>query len=626
MNYAYLPAEILVNIFEYLHLSDRICASQVCKQWYFATLDQRLWQKVAIVLHDNATSSMKILKNSHCVFNHLVLKEIDLTSNSLEFWESIGPTIQHLDFHSCDISERLFVDILSECMSLQYLGINGCNGLFISGILLERLSDLSLLETKLQNITELNLGCNRYLCDATFNRIMKLVPRLKKLSVAGCQISFHPGIYKRFYPKEEDKVPSGSVLTFQNILTFIKTMNKTLNSLNFGRTLIDSRALTILVKECGLSLKELYLVSCEQLSKFGIKALCEYQSQLKVLDLSMTYQIADESVSAICEKLLELQDLSLRRCHNLTDRSVSAISRLNKLKRLDLSSCEKITPFGFKEALCTESFLYLEHLNLSYCNITDDITLIFVKHMPNLLHLDLTSCFNITDLTVNAIAKYLLKLRTLRLAWCRDITDNSLANIKVTNETGEYDKNINCTSSNNLSTIDKLNQYSLIETEHSSLTSVKGLRELDICGCIKITDQTLKFGILFLELNYLNLSLCQNITDEGLISIGKNNPSLETFILSQCSKITDFGISNSIKYLPRIKYLDIQGCKLITDETLRNINKYALNIRYLDISHCDKMSLEEVEILEKDVKTLHTVHKLNIIYKQNEDKCDYLNF
>lgn len=625
MSFAYLPAEILVSVFEYLHLSDHICASQVCRQWYFASLDQRLWQKVAVVLHDNAISSMKILKNSHCYFTHLVLKEIDLTSNSLEFWESVGSRIQHLDFHSCDISERLFVEILAECISLRSLGINGCNGLFISGILLERCGELSLLETRLKNITELNLGSNRYLCDATFNRIMKLVPKLRKLSIAGCQISFHPGIYKRFYPKEENNIPSGSVLTFQNILTFIKTMNKTLNSLNFGRTLIDSRALTILVKDCGLCLKELYLVSCEQLSKFGIKSLCEYQPQLKVLDLSMSYQVPDESVLSICDKLLELQDLSLRRCHNLTDRSISAISRLSKLKKLDLSSCEKITSFGFKEALCTQPFLYLEHLNLSYCNITDDITIIFMKHIPNLLHLDLTSCFNITNVTVNAIAKYLTRLRTLKLAWCRDITDCSLANEKLIQK--KFESNTNCTATNNLSSTDSLKQHSFDEIEQSYLISIKGLRELDICGCIKITDLCLKFGIMFLELNYLNLSLCQNITDEGLIAVGKNNPSIETFILSQCSKITDVGISNSIKYLPRLKYLDMQGCKLITDETLKNIKKYSLNLRYLDISHCDKMSLEEVESLENArTPTLHTVHKHNIFYRQNEDKCDYLNF
>lgn len=40
-----------------------------------------------------------------------------------------------------------------------------------------------------------------------------------------------------------------------------------------------------------------------------------------------------------------------------------------------------------------------------------------------LRELDLTSCVNVTDLSVRAIATYLQRLVVLRLGWCKEVTD-----------------------------------------------------------------------------------------------------------------------------------------------------------------------------------------------------------
>jgi hypothetical protein len=39
-----------------------------------------------------------------------------------------------------------------------------------------------------------------------------------------------------------------------------------------------------------------------------------------------------------------------------------------------------------------------------------------------------------------------------------------------------------------------------------------GLQELDLCGCNRITDVSLKYAFSFLELQHLNLSLCQQVS------------------------------------------------------------------------------------------------------------------
>lgn len=40
-----------------------------------------------------------------------------------------------------------------------------------------------------------------------------------------------------------------------------------------------------------------------------------------------------------------------------------------------------------------------------------------------LRELDLTSCINVTDLSVRSIATYLQRLVVLRLGWCKEVTD-----------------------------------------------------------------------------------------------------------------------------------------------------------------------------------------------------------
>lgn len=49
-----------------------------------------------------------------------------------------------------------------------------------------------------------------------------------------------------------------------------------------------------------------------------------------------------------------------------------------------------------------------------------------------LRELDLTSCVNVTDLSVRSIATYLQRLVVLRLSWCKEITDWGLLGIVET--------------------------------------------------------------------------------------------------------------------------------------------------------------------------------------------------
>jgi hypothetical protein len=81
---------------------------------------------------------------------------------------------------------------------------------------------------------------------------------------------------------------------------------------------------------------------------------------------------------------------------------------------------------------------------------------------------------------------------------------------------------------------------------HSKIINSKLQLNLNLSGCNKIKDESLKhLG----NLHTLNLSDCYEITDEGIKYLGK----LNTLYLSYCEKITDAGL----KYLCNLHTLDL---------------------------------------------------------------------
>lgn len=164
-----------------------------------------------------------------------------------------------------------------------------------SGGLLRDQEEVLKLQKILVNLKELRVSHNSYLSDALLNRLLSIAPNLQSLSLEGCQvsptsicfliscfvytcsntlfvwflsihgfqISFHMGLYKKFYPRHtssemlnlEDRadselkiMESSSILTFKNILYHITSKAEQLHTLCFSQTLIDSPALTELGK------------------------------------------------------------------------------------------------------------------------------------------------------------------------------------------------------------------------------------------------------------------------------------------------------------------------------------------------------------------------------------------
>ena len=403
-----------------------------------ASNDLKLHSNEVVVLHDDLTRPLQVFENSLGTFLHFVFKEVELGTKLTKFWDKFCPQMQSLSMHSCDVSERTFVDILLRCSQLESLNVSGCRELLMSGRVIEQESDVILLSKTLVKLKELSLASNRYLSDALFNRFVAIAHNLEDLSLTGCQISFHTGLCKKFYPGNMSNLgtikASESVLTFQNILQYIVIQAKKIKKLRFGHTLIDQAALSQLAEVPDLKLEVLYLQSCEQLNNSGVLKLAEHQKTLTELDLSLCSRITDQALLAICDNLKNLSILNMQNCRAITNIGVAEFSKLRKLTELNLSHCEQVTGEGIEKGLCSfvnEAFrrLYLTALNLDEKTVCQ-----IAENLPGLTHLDLGYCFSaVTDTSIQYICQYQVWLRSLKLTRCDKITDAGLTGMALRN-------------------------------------------------------------------------------------------------------------------------------------------------------------------------------------------------
>ncbi|XP_053979328.1 F-box/LRR-repeat protein 20 isoform X2 [Hylaeus anthracinus] len=579
-------------------------------------------------------------------------------------WDRYGLHMKSLVLLCCDLSEKALVNILKCCHSLRVLRIDGCRECLMSGRLLEDENDIKELSETFQNLRELSLGYNRYLSDALFNRLVAICSNLESLSLIGCQISFHSGLYKKFYPQNRITLPdaSNSVLTFLNALHYLKQQAYKLKHLNFGYTSIDGTTLATLSALQNLKLESLILQGCYQLTIDGIKGLTQYQTCLKVLDISFCVRITDASLLRICKNLTMLETLKIKRCRAVTDIGVQYIRLLRNLRELDISEVEQLTKNCITHGLCSrcdtdtssntttrnvKEKIDSENFNFRCLDDYDMENIIQKKNLqmfsanalhlheesierisrcfPNLKLLELGYCFNgVTDKTIQMIFKELVHLQTLKINHCDKVSDAGLTgmgagnhetveNIEIVHEPEVTETKLRISlrsraeeeivrDANRKWKVMKLCEnvsrpLNLKTFSGFSLIRLKYLRELDLSGCNKITDVSLKHAFAFPELRILNLSQCQQVTHIGLDYLSKNNPAIEDLNLNQCHNVSDIGISYLAQRLHRLKRLLIQGCSQLTDHTLDSIRLYCKSLHYLDTRYCLGMTVAGVESL-----------------------------
>lgn len=408
---------------DYLNTSDILEASLTCRRWFNASLHPKFLSRIQIhfdKVQISDTQSLPLNVFAECMryFQKIHLNQVDMDQSCLDFWNRFGDHFTHIEFNECDLREKTLNAILKMLNNLKVLVINNCRELFMSGRLFKNQCDQYAIKDACKNVLSLSLSNNRYLSDALFRRIVNIIENVQSLNLSGCYISFHSALYRKFYP-DHQREPSESVFTFFEIMQFIESKASQIKYLDFSETLIDGNALNRLADVKELQLKGLTLASCDQLTNAGISQICQKQKSITSLDLSRSVRFTDPSLLDICRTFSNLKVLKVRRCRAITDLSIKEVRHLKHLEYLDISECNAITSTGFIEGVANEKNNRFIELHVSALNICEKSIIKLAESQQKIMVLDLSFCKNaVTDLAVQMIFKYLLKLKTLNLEFC----------------------------------------------------------------------------------------------------------------------------------------------------------------------------------------------------------------
>jgi hypothetical protein len=186
-----------------------------------------------------------------------------------------------------------------------------------------------------------------------------------------------------------------------------------------------------------------------------------------------------------------------------------------------------------------------------------DSSLLSNLHFPLLRELDVSGNMNLTDENVCIIAKGCPYLTEITLRCCRSITNKSVKHLV------EYCPHI---------------------------------KHLDISDC-KITDESLRYLRELNQLKEINLELCDQISDVGLIFLSTDIQFSLRHLNLRYTNITDNGLSHLTISHKEIIYLNLEHCHHITTDGIQSVFDELLLIQHLYISTNSRSSVNMIQII-----------------------------
>ncbi|XP_059634746.1 uncharacterized protein LOC132277052 [Cornus florida] len=233
-------------------------------------------------------------------------------------------------------------------------------------------------------------------------------------------------------------------------LTALVSSAPALRSINLGQcSLLTSSGINILPDSLGSALRELYLDDCQSIDPMHILPALKKLEHLEVLSLAGIQTVCDDFIRKfVIARGLTMKELVLANCVNLTDSSLKVIAETCPgLCSLDLMNLCKLTDSsigylanGCREIqilkLCRNAFSdeaiaafletsgeFLKELSLNNVNKVGHNTAIsLARCSKQLVSLDLSWCRNIADEAVGLIVDSCLSLKLLKLFGCTQIT------------------------------------------------------------------------------------------------------------------------------------------------------------------------------------------------------------
>jgi len=295
----------------------------------------------------------------------------------------------------------------------------------------------------------------------------------------------------------------------------------------------------VLAQNCP-NMINFFAKECIQISDQTILSLSQYCPDLDNIDLSrttMTYRITDVCLLSLSERCQSLRKLNLNACEQVTDVGLTWLAAgCHVLEDLDVGDCNKITDAGLRSL--GNGCHALQRLDITNCKLVSDVGVSSITSgCPNLKSIVLTGLYLLAD---------------PRLSDGNGMSWNSVTGIA---SLGKY--------SNKLEELNLTGCFRLNVAIQKHLSKISTLKVLNLTGCNQISQEaflTLAKACKFLE--DLNLSdggkFVNNVTIEAFCN---NNPNIHTITLARCDQVKAKAIK-AISMCNNLKKLDLNGCQL----------------------------------------------------------------
>ncbi|GFU09252.1 RNA-binding protein EEED8.10 [Nephila pilipes] len=368
--------DMLLLIFSYLGVRDRIKLESVCRKWRKLALE--LWQCQTSINLQNVfciwegrplTNRILLSLLKKCAGN---LRKLDLSTAShtldykaVEIIAQCCPNLEHINLSSVKVTNVSLQQLAIKCPKLKNVILQRC------------------FEVGEKGIWWLLHLCKKLECiDLTGNpRITGQCFHMAGSSLHTCALN---------------KCSRFSPMGFTKLAT--RCRNLSALYLNDCFQLSD-RALELLCQSLK-HLKVLYVGGVfPDLTASGLHHIGRL-SNLENLYLSQNQHVDDDVIYAVSRGCKKLRFLDLSGCNEISDYSLTSLSSCYNLRTLHISYLDRITDEGLSSISRQGS---LETMLLRGCpNIGDQGLLTLVLLSPYLQHLDVSGCQHVTNVTVTA--------------------------------------------------------------------------------------------------------------------------------------------------------------------------------------------------------------------------------
>ncbi|WOL09379.1 F-box/LRR-repeat protein 14 [Canna indica] len=275
--------------------------------------------------------------------------------------------------------------------------------------------------------------------------------------------------------------------------------------------------------------------------------------QLDLCGRCMSTYVLQTALAKSQTGFTSLMRLSLKGAYRLTDNALSLLaSSAPSLRSIDLGKCSLITSCGI---ISLAEKLNLEELYIDYCMRIDVMQIL--PMLEKLTHLEVLSVSGVPTVSNDFVLRMMLargyKMRVLVFACCQKLTTRSISaiasncsqlrilniqDLRCLNDSALKYLASGCRSMTSL----KLRQSRFSDESIAAFLEVSGdsLIELSLNNVAKVAHQTAIAISLKCRLNlqYLDLSFCRQLTDEELGFIVDTCSRLRVLKLFGCSQVT----------------------------------------------------------------------------------------